>query len=305
MITSQKLIQRVNDFYTRKRTEKLAKESFINSVLTSYPEYLEVENAIGKTKLEIAKSEYSNDYKTAKKLSAELKILNEKKSKILDNIGYYKFFSKNENDCELCKDTGFVNGKRCKCFTKKLTAYALEELGIRERPEIRFGASRPDFLKKQYDALEAYCKAFPDSLIKNFVFTGNSGTGKTYLASCVVSEISSKGYNAIFLTANELNDIFLKLHTGEADRILINDILTTADLLVIDDLGTEPIYNNITAEYLLSLISRRSDKDKPFIITTNLSPSEILARYNERFYSRISGKKTLRLLFEGYDLRKQ
>ena len=48
MITSQKLIQRVNDFYTRKKTEKLAKESFINSLLTSYPEYLEVENAIGK-----------------------------------------------------------------------------------------------------------------------------------------------------------------------------------------------------------------------------------------------------------------
>ena len=76
------------------------------------------------------------------------------------------------------------------------------------------------------------------------------------------------------------------------------------DILVIDDLGTEPIYNNVTREYLLALISERLDKNKHFIITTNLTAEEMLSRYNERFISRLSDKnKTKFIPFNGKDLR--
>ena len=130
------------------------------------------------------------------------------------------------------------------------------------------------------------------------------GTGKTYLASSIVGELNKRKVLTVFLTSNELNSIFLKMHRQEIDRELVFDILTACDLLVIDDLGTEPLYNNVTAEYLLSIISERLDKKKHFIITTNLTKSEILNRYSERFLSRISDKKQTAIIpFNGKDLR--
>ena len=77
-----------------------------------------------------------------------------------------------------------------------------------------------------------------------------------------------------------------------------------ADLLVIDDLGTEPLYKNVTIEYLLSLISNRLENNKHFIITTNLSSAELIERYNERLISRLSDKtKNLHIPFKTKDFR--
>ena len=78
----------------------------------------------------------------------------------------------------------------------------------------------------------------------------------------------------------------------------------SAELLVIDDLGTEPRYNNVTCEYLLMVIEERTSKGLSTMITTNLSPDRILRTYNERIYSRLFDKRrSVTLLFEGEDLR--
>ena len=77
-----------------------------------------------------------------------------------------------------------------------------------------------------------------------------------------------------------------------------------ADLLVIDDLGSEPRYRNVTCEYLLLVLEERSSRKLSTVITTNLSPDDIMRQYNERIYSRMCDKRgSLFLPFTGDDLR--
>ncbi len=302
MIKNEKLLNKISDYYKTKESEIASYNAYIEDELYKNEEYLSLENGARKLNYEIAKAEYLGNLELVKKLTPNRDLLIDKKSKI------YKEFTKNIKftySCKLCNDTGFYKGNRCKCYYNLLTNFTIESLNVKKRNFPSFIGEIPSELAKHYEILKVFSEKFPNTEIKNFVFLGKVGTGKTYLAGCIASEIIKKEYLPVFLTATELNAIFLKMHKQEVDRELVFDVLTTCDLLIIDDLGTEPLYNNVTAEYLLSIISERLDKNKHFIITTNLSASEILARYNERFLSRISNKKQTAIIpFNGKDLRR-
>ena len=76
--------------------------------------------------------------------------------------------------------------------------------------------------------------------------------------------------------------------------------------MVIDDLGAEPIYKNVTLEYLLLILSERLAKNMPYIITTNLSQEQILDRYGDRILSRLNDKKHgVNIEIKGEDLRRK
>ena len=80
------------------------------------------------------------------------------------------------------------------------------------------------------------------------------------------------------------------------------DELSQPDLLYIDDLGVEPILNNVTVTYLYALLVDRMDKKT--IITTNLDVMKMEERYGERILSRLLDKrKGAMMTFEGEDLR--
>ena len=301
MIKLEKLYSKVNDYFKLKKSERYTFEAFLENKLLNDYTYTNLSNKIGKLNFDIAKLNFDGNTKKSSELIAVRDNLLKKKTKI-----YNKYLSelKVKYNCELCKDTGVYKNKRCKCYYALLTKYLLESLNVKERVYPTFSNDIPNGLEKHYELLNKFVKKFPNTEIKNFVFLGKVGTGKTYLASSVVGELNKNKVLTVFLTSNELNSIFLKMHRQEIDRELIFDILTACDLLVIDDLGTEPLYNNVTAEYLLAIISERLDKNKHFIITTNLTTGEILNRYNERFLSRISDKKHTAIIpFNGKDLR--
>ncbi|MBO5910467.1 MAG: DNA replication protein DnaC, partial [Clostridia bacterium] len=78
------------------------------------------------------------------------------------------------------------------------------------------------------------------------------------------------------------------------------------DVLIIDDLGCEPLLKNITVEYLFNIINLRQKRYKPTLISTNLTPEDILNRYDERIHSRLSHKMlALNISFNDIDMRKQ
>ena len=82
-------------------------------------------------------------------------------------------------------------------------------------------------------------------------------------------------------------------------------LLCDCDLLVIDDLGSEPVYKNVTEEYLLMIINRRAANEFPTIITTNLTQEQLLDRYGDRTLSRINDKRRgIFLELKGEDLRR-
>lgn len=302
MLKSKVLIDKVNNIYEDFKGEKYAVIRFNQQILMADKQFVELENKLGNNKYLLAKAEYNEDTNKANQLKTQLKVIKEQINKIKESLPLIKYDYK----CKNCKDTGIFEGKRCRCYYKYLTQVALESLGVLEPLNSDFNSLIKDNnLTKQFKIIRNYAENFPQTQIKNLIFSGNVGTGKTELAKCVHSSVKVKDNVSLFLTSTELNAIFVKMHTNQVDRNLIFEVLTEADLLIIDDLGTEPIYKNVTVEYLLSLISNRVEKNKHVIITTNLNDKELLERYNERFTSRILDKtKSLFIPFYTSDFRK-
>lgn len=68
-----------------------------------------------------------------------------------------------------------------------------------------------------------------------------------------------------------------------------------------DDLGVEAL-NEYRLEELQVLISERTYKNKPILISTNLSIKEIIKRYGDRITSRLFAKSRVLGIY-GQDIR--
>ena len=122
----------------------------------------------------------------------------------------------------------------------------------------------------------------------------------------LASELLSKNLSVCFVTAFEFNNLMLRYHTSDvAKRSQYMDFLLDCDMLIIDDLGTEPVLKSVTKEYLYNVVDTRIVNGKKTMITSNLNLEELMARYGERTISRMTNKSysvTRELL--GDDLRK-
>ena len=216
--------------------------------------------------------------------------------------------------CPICEDTGRVGGRTCKCVWAKYIPALKSICEIERRAPFTFDDADFQVAKdeKQRETLEklfAFGKAWATKLpavkTKILTFFGSAGTGKTFLSSAIAREAIERGKSVLYTSAYEFNSAMLAVHTSPlAEREdKLADYLTS-DLLVIDDLGTEPILKNMTLEYLLLVLNERTNKGLCTLITTNLSPARVLTRYGERIYSRIASKQTSRIFeFGGKDLR--
>lgn len=213
--------------------------------------------------------------------------------------------------CPICQDSGISNGKYCKCLIDAYKQILRNKSGINELPVFTFEdnkianidckQSKP--LNKLYDSMLKYCEEFPNNKFKNILLCGKVGVGKSCLLSSTLNKLLDNGVNAQYLTAFHLNSLFLKYHTTnikEREHIFSN--LLKAEVLIIDDLGIEPIIKNVTIEYLTVLLTERINKHT--IIATNLSSNEIQDKYGDRVFSRLTNKDTTKLLYlDGDDLR--
>lgn len=204
--------------------------------------------------------------------------------------------------CELCQDTGYVNNTMCNCLLNELSKLLLKESQI-VNPTFTFE------LAKEQDKhnLSVYKVAREITLAgnKNLLLTGNTGTGKTYLVTACANLAISVNKSALFFTAYNLNSMFLEAHLSDFRiRQSLLDALTDTDILIIDDLGTEIVYKNITAEYLFAVLNERIARRKQTFISTNLTLTEIRDRYDERIFSRlVDQSSTVVAKLEGADKR--
>lgn len=207
-------------------------------------------------------------------------------------------------ECSKCNDTGVVGLKMCECLKRELNKRLSEQ--NKQYKFVTFNDSAKDLspnLAKIYELSKQWCEKYPNSHILNITMAGGTGTGKTFLLECMASELINRGFNVMFTTAFALNDECKKYHFSLPSKV--NEFMD-CDVLIIDDLGTEPLLKNITLEYLFNIINLRQKRYKPTLISTNLMPEDILNRYDERIYSRLSNKMlALNIPFTGIDMRKK
>lgn len=132
-----------------------------------------------------------------------------------------------------------------------------------------------------------YVKRFHEMKEKNqgLLLYGPVGTGKSYTAACIANALMEQSVTVVMTSfVKILQDI--QSVGNEANYI---QILNSASLLIIDDLGAER-NTDYALEKVYNIIDSRSRTDKPMILTTNLELPEMLEctdiRY-KRVYDRI------------------
>lgn len=222
--------------------------------------------------------------------------------------------------CPLCQDTGYTgSGKKTMCScARALYAGLLETAGDFEEEQTfaRFDLSRfPDdrpvdkkgrTQRGQMAVFRDYCQAYADALPhpekKTLLFYGGSGLGKTYLLRCIHARARERDIPALCVTANQLIRTARKaIFSREQEEM---DALYETALLLIDDLGTEPLIENITVEELFNILNERQNAGLCTVISTNLSLADLQKRYTERIISRLLNRQTCQSLhFDGIDIR--
>ncbi len=224
-------------------------------------------------------------------------------------------------DCALCRDTGYVGDapKRfCSCFEKRLKEEIVLRSGLGSAPGHTFDAfdlsvfsdeahegglsQRANMARMRNFAMD-WADAFPGNARKDIVLSGQTGLGKTFLLDCIAARVIGRGYTVLRMTAFRLLEAMRLRHMGRDEDDLLG-VLLTAELLLIDDLGTEPLLENISLEYLFTVLNERQQSGLSTLVATNLSPAELRARYSERITSRLLNQERCALfLVKGQDVR--
>lgn len=280
------------------------------------PEFVKLEQLEKDITFEIGKenSKDKKDSKLINELSQELKVVTSSKEKILAKLGLKPSDLEPNYLCKKCKDVGFYAGIMCDCYKKRRNSAIIKECGFDERELHSFddidknlfkNSTHFDDFNKLKNLLEKWCNAYPNVSKTNIFLGGSTGIGKTFIMKCMAKNLIDKNLSICFLSAFEMNNLFLKYHTTfdrKKEQILIP--LLESDILFIDDLGSEPMLNNVTTNYLYTTISERERYKRPTIISSNLSIDTIATRYDERIYSRLSNKQiSIVLNLVGDDLR--
>ncbi|MBR0226928.1 MAG: ATP-binding protein [Clostridia bacterium] len=246
---------------------------------------------------------------------------NRKIAALLAEKGYPSDYLSPVCACPLCGDTGYVYEgpvmRRCACFQ---AAYekALAEAGQGREEKAsfaRFDEARfpdlplpgTDVTQREYmrvvrDRCEKYALGVPEGPVKTLLLHGGSGLGKTFLLECVETAAREKGVDALYTTAYDLLNALKNAYfsrAGESAREYFD-----APLLLIDDLGMEPLMENITVEQIYNLLNARLSQGLYTAVSTNLSREELRARYTERVSSRLLDTRTgMAIFFQGRDIR--
>ena len=250
------------------------------------------------------------DGKSAKAERDEYNKNRELIAEMLTAMGVDKSELKPKYDCVVCKDTGYIDGKECSCLKREMSLELIRLSGLDIANMAKFNNDysmfdEPNKVKIIYDKMCKYVDKLNDHVIDTILIMGNTGVGKTHLIECMATHAIDLGYKVKYVSAFNFNQDMLKYHCArlEDKEDLIGDYLK-CDILFIDDLGTENRINNVTNEYLYSVLNDRMQNHMSTVITTNLDFGQIQDVYGERIFSRLMHKKqSLKINFAGSDLR--
>lgn len=253
-------------------------------------------------------------------LSVKSLAAQDKKTQLLKSVGLSEDYLEVKYTCPICKDTGSHNGYFCDCQKKEVINQAklllgettpvknctFEKFSLSYYPDVTdpsLGISQRDHMA----SILNFCKDYADNFTKKaqwLIMYGGTGLGKTHLSLAIANVVIERGYGVYYGSIQSIMDKLEKEHFGRraADESE-KDAITSADLLIIDDLGVEFV-TQFTIAALHDVLNTRLLKGLPTIISTNLEMDEIYEKYTQRIASRLFGS-SLPLAFCGKDIRQR
>ena len=322
------------EYEQKKRAAEYEAEKRKEKIYRQIPRLEEIDDEINKISINKTKNILVNKFNDSINTELENKILllKKEKEKILKDANFDVSYFKPHYECEKCKCTGYITypnkkAEMCTCLRQRLINALYNKSNLSNLQKENFSnfninrfSDEVNIEKYQMNisprkninriksASINFIEKFDDAETKNLFFTGNTGLGKTYMTNCIANELLKKGKTVLYQTAPVLLETIIDNKFNKYKNSNINDFnnqVLNADLLIIDDLGTECI-NSMKISELFTILNSRSlnlnNKITKTIISTNLSIEKIFNIYEERIGSRIAGFYDIYYFF-GDDLR--
>ena len=149
-----------------------------------------------------------------------------------------------------------------------------------ETPKVLMNASLSDLItEKERNSILKYIKEFlkkkmNNEPVKGLYLSGSFGSGKSYILSALLNELSNKG----FRTVNVYYPTLLKRLKASFNEYNYDDVLDeimTSDVLLIDDIGAENNSSWARDEVLGTILQYRMDNNLTTFFTSNYNINEL------------------------------
>ena len=320
------------EFQQRSENAIIERDNKRELVYEKIPEIKEIDKTIKELGISFSRNAIRQKLDQDSTIAFENKMENllVKKKELLANNSFPENYLDIFYTCSNCNDTGFVidsEGKPsvepCHCYKQLLVErfYDVSNLNSDGQTGFEFfneyyysDTPNEDNFTPRDQALRIrekcidFVNRFEEKDCPNLYFTGPTGVGKTFLSKCIALEILKKGNTVLYLPAPAMFDIIYRSKykfDGADEQNNAYDYILNAELLIIDDLGTE---SPSAAKYteLLTLLNYRSAKNTKLpcktILSTNIEPENLHKIYSERVESRILGEFDI-LCLVGDDIR--
>lgn len=217
--------------------------------------------------------------------------------------------TENSFRCPKCRDTGWISYEKdgktyaencdCGCYEKDIEdrrlKFASIPLGYRDatfkdistkyykKPESK------QTIKACYDSVKYWFEHIEESEESGkglYMWSLAKGSGKTLMAAAVTNELLAIKRKVKFTTSMDILDAIRESYdkdSEETEAKLLSD-LTRADILIIDDFGTERCTDWVSEKFY-QIINKRYINRKITIFTANYDIQDL--PYDERISSRI------------------
>lgn len=213
-------------------------------------------------------------------------------------MGKLRNKSEDKKVCPKCHGTGFIITERgaepCECREEQLYQERLRQARI---PQKFLAKSLDSFVARDKlrnrmvsdarDFINTFNPKAPEET-KGLILKGPTGSGKTHIATAILTGVVKKGYSGVYYNVTELLKDLRETYSRDSEEVEANIIgrAGEVDLLVLDDLGSEAT-SGWVRDRLYLIINRRYENLKPLIVTTNLEPDELTKQVGDRITSRI------------------
>ena len=283
------------------------------------PELKMVHQSMSELSVKQARKLLEGDENALQELKNQIKLLSKQAKDLLVAGGFPANYLEPVYDCPDCKDTGYIDNKKCHCFQKAVIDMLYTQSNLKHilqeenfdtfslsyysanHIDPKTGTSSLSNMQKAYTAARDFVDTFGREF-RNLFLYGDTGVGKTFLSNCIAKELIDRSHSVIYLSSFELFDTLAKSKFGKDETAnQMNEHIFDCDLLIIDDLGTE-LANSFTVSQLFLCLNERLLRRKSTIISTNLSLESLVDIYSERTFSRITSNYTM-LKLTGDDIR--